>query len=96
MKKLYFILVAFIFSCIGFAQSNAVNFQAEIANRNGDVIYIKEDKTVIKEIKIDDKGIFKATFPIKEGMYQMFDGVEYTDLFLKANLIFNFLKIPIR
>ena len=85
MKKLYFILVAFIFSCIGFAQSNAVNFQAEIANRNGDVIYIKEDKTVIKEIKIDDKGIFKATFPIKEGMYQMFDGVEYTDLFLKAN-----------
>ena len=84
MKKLYFILVAFVLSSVGFAQNSVVKFQAEIANRNGDVIYIREGKTNIKEIKVDDKGIFKTSFDAKEGMYQMFDGVEYTDLFLKA------------
>lgn len=83
MKKLYFILVAFVLSSVGFAQNSKVNFQAEIANRNGDVIYIRDDKTVIKEIKIDKNNVFMAAFDIKEGMYQMFDGVEYTDLFLK-------------
>lgn len=84
MKKLYFILVAFVWSGVGFAQNSTVNFQAEIANRNGDVIYIKDNKTTIKEIKVDDKGIFKASFDAKEGLYQMYDGVEYTDLFLKG------------
>ncbi|HNP33839.1 MAG TPA: TlpA disulfide reductase family protein [Flavobacterium sp.] len=83
MKKLYFLLVAFVLSGFGFAQNSAINFQAEIANRNGDVIYIRNNKSVIKEIKVDDKGIFKASFDAKEGLYQMFDGVEYTDLFLK-------------
>lgn len=82
MKKLYFILTAFVFSSIGFAQSDMVKFQADIANRNGDIIYIKEGKNVIQEIKID-KGLFKASFPVKEGMYLLFDGVEYTQLFLK-------------
>lgn len=83
MKKMYFILVVFVMSSLGFAQNNIVKFQAEIANRNGDVIYIREGKTVIQEIKVDDKGVFKAAFDVKEGMYLMFDGVEYTQLFLK-------------
>ncbi|MCF6129370.1 TlpA family protein disulfide reductase [Flavobacterium sp. AS60] len=83
MKKLYFILVAFVFSSIGFAQKNTMTFQADIANRNGDVIYIKENKNTIQEIKIDKDNLFKATFEVKEGLYLMFDGVEYTQLFLK-------------
>lgn len=83
MKKLYFILVAFVFSSVGFAQNGTVTFQADIANRNGDVIYIKEDNTTIQEIKIDKDNLFKATFEVKEGLYLLFDGVEYTELFLK-------------
>lgn len=83
MKKAYFILVAFVFSSIGFAQKSTVTFQADIANRNGDVIYIKEDNNTIQEIKIDKNNLFKATFEVKEGLYLMFDGVEYTELFLK-------------
>lgn len=82
MKKLYFILTVFVFSSIGFAQSDVVKFQADIAKRNGDIIYIKENNKIIQEIKID-KGLFKASFPVKEGMYQMFDGVEYAQLYLK-------------
>ena len=84
MRKLYFILVALILSSAGFAQDSTVSFQAEIANRNGDVIYIKDNDKVIQEIKIDKDNLFKATFEVKEGLYLMFDGVEYTELFLKA------------
>ena len=84
MRKLYFVLVAFVLSSASFAQGSMVSFQADIANRNGDVIYIKDNDKVIQEIKIDKNNLFKAAFDVKEGLYQMFDGVEYTDLFLKA------------
>jgi thiol-disulfide isomerase/thioredoxin len=83
MKKLYFILVAFVLPSIGFAQNGKVTFEADIANRNGDVIYIKEDRNTIQEIKIDKDNLFKATFEVKEGLYLLFDGVEYTELFFK-------------
>lgn len=84
MKKLYFILTAFVFSNIGFAQSDVVKFQADIVNRNGDIVYIKDNQNkTVQEIKINDKGIFKASFPITNGMYNMFDGVEYAQLYLK-------------
>ena len=82
MKNLLFIV---IFALSNFAISqNQLHFKAEIANRNGDVIYIKDtlNKT-IKEIKVDDKGIFKASFEIANGNYVMFDGVEYAQLYLK-------------
>ena len=82
MKKLFFILTALVFSSVGFAQSDVVIFQADIAHRNGDVLYIKDNNKTIQEIKLD-KGMFKASFPVKEGMYQLFDGVEYAMLYLK-------------
>jgi len=86
MKKLFLIALTTFCSIYSFGQSkNTVTFQAEIANRNGDVIYIKDNKNkTIKEIKINDKGVFKDTFEIeKEDFYIFFDGTEYTRLFLK-------------
>jgi thiol-disulfide isomerase/thioredoxin len=83
MRKLYFALFAIILSNVGFSQGN-VSFQADIANRNGDVIYIKDNKNVtIKEIKVDKKGIFSDKFDVKDGFYVLFDGQEYAQLFLK-------------
>lgn len=82
MKKLFSCLLVVLFSSVVFAQEN-VKFEAKITNKNGDVIYIKDNGKTIKEIKINDKGIFTASFPVTEGMYQMFDGVEYAQLFLK-------------
>ena len=83
MKKAYYILCAILFTSIGFAQ-NVVNFQADIANRNGDVIYIKNNKNqTVKEIKVNEKGIFNDSFDVTEGEYVMFDGVEYAQLFLR-------------
>ncbi|WP_395060238.1 TlpA family protein disulfide reductase [Flavobacterium sp.] len=86
MKKSFLITLITFCSIYSFGQSkNAITFQAEIANRNGDVIYIKDAKNkTVKEIKINDKGIFKDSFEIeKEDFYIFFDGVEYTQLFLK-------------
>lgn len=84
MKKICFFLALMLTTMIGFAQGK-VTFQAEIANRNGETIFIKDmaNKTV-KEIKINDKGIFKDSFETKDGFYMMFDGVEYAQLYLKA------------
>ena len=82
MKKMSFLLTLML-TTIGFAQGK-VNFRADIANRNGDVIYINtpSNKT-IKEIKVNDKGIFEATLDIADGDYMMFDGLEYAQLYLK-------------
>ena len=82
MKKLFFFFTLML-TAVGFAQGK-VHFRAEIANRNGDVIYINtmSNKT-IKEIKVNEKGIFDASFEAADGDYMMYDGVEYAQLFLK-------------
>jgi len=83
MKKLFTFLAIVLFSATAFAQDNMA-FQAKIENKNGDILYIKDQtgKTV-QEIKLNKKGMFQAQFEIKEGMYQLFDGAEYAVLFLK-------------
>lgn len=82
MKNFLALLVTALIAFTGFSQENMA-FQAKIENKNGDVLYIKENNTTVQEIKLNDKGIFQAKFPIKEGIYQLFDGVEYAVLFLK-------------
>ena len=82
MKKLFFFF-ALMLTAIGFAQGK-VNFRAEIANRNGDVIYINTNTNkTVKEIKVNDKGVFEASLEVADGDYMMYDGVEYAQLFLK-------------
>jgi thiol-disulfide isomerase/thioredoxin len=82
MKKLFSFLLMLVFTTVVISQES-MTFQAEITNKNGDILFIKQGNTTIQEIKGDSKGNFKATFPVKEGMYQMFDGAEYAQLFLK-------------
>lgn len=82
MRNLFTLLTIVLFSSAAFSQDNMA-FQAKIENKNGDVLYIKDGKTTVQEIKLNAKGMFQAQFQIKEGMYQMFDGVEYAQLFLK-------------
>lgn len=83
MKKLFFFLTLTLASTVAFAQGK-VSFQAEISNKNGNVIYIKDNQGKdVKVINADKKGIFKDSFEVKDGFYQMFDGVEYAQLYLK-------------
>lgn len=84
MKKILFVVIAFAFSFLSNAQAKKyVTFQAEIANRNGDFIFIQENQKIIKKIEVDKNGVFKDTLNVTEGSYILFDGVEYTSLYLK-------------
>ena len=84
MKRVFIIgmLVVAIFT--GVAQTkNYVTFEAQIANKNGDFIYFRDNTKEYKKIKVNKDGFFKDTLNIKDGLYQMYDGVEYTELYLK-------------
>lgn len=84
MKKVVFVVIAFVLSFMSHAQvKKYVTFQAEIANRNGDFIYIRQNQKIIKKIAVDQKGVFMDTLKVVEGPYLLFDGVEYTSLYLK-------------
>ena len=85
MKKLFLIAIMFICSNGSFGQAKKyVSFQAEIANRNNDFISITLlNGKLIKKIELNNKGIFKDTLNVKEGMYRMNDGNETTELYLK-------------
>lgn len=84
MKKLFLIVLAFIGVWNTNAQNkNYVTFQAEIANRNSDTIYIKNNYKFSKRIIINSKGLFKDTLKVADGNYYMNDGKESTELYLK-------------
>ncbi|MBF4506488.1 TlpA family protein disulfide reductase [Flavobacterium sp. JLP] len=84
MKKL-FIAGLVLFSTLNvIGQSKKyVTFEANIANRNGDVIKIINNGKIIKTITVNEKGIFKDTLVVDGGRSRLSDGVETTELFLK-------------
>ncbi len=82
MKKIVSFIFTVLVSSVAIAQEN-MTFQAEIANKNGNTLFINSGRETIQKIEADAKGNFKATFPIKEGLYQLFDGAEYANLYLK-------------
>ena len=85
MKKVFLLGLFLGHSILSVAQTkDYVSFQAQIANKNGDFISIQDNSKVYKKIKVNKDGIFKDTLHIKEGLYQMFDGVEFTELYLKS------------
>ena len=86
MRKLLFIALAFmgVANVIGQTKT-ALTFKAEIANRNTDAISFldRNNGKEIKKITIDKDGVFKDSFVVQEGFYMLFDGKEYTQVFLK-------------
>jgi len=84
MKKLFIMTLGLALTTGGYAQAKKyVTFRADIANRNGDAIYIQESKNASRTIKVNSEGFFKDTLTVKDGIYRLFDCVEYTQLYLK-------------
>ncbi len=83
MKKLV-LLFSLTIASLTLAQGNKIKFTADITNRNGDVLTIRNDDAIIKEMKGDAKGHFEGSFEAKEGIYILSDGVEYAQLYLKG------------
>ncbi|MFV5683940.1 hypothetical protein ACM55I_00670 [Flavobacterium sp. GB2R13] len=61
-----------------------MTFQAEIANKNGDAIYIPDNKNkLIKKIQVNKEGVFKDTMNVVTGRYSLCYGNEFTIVYLK-------------
>jgi len=85
MKKLFLIALVLMGSFSGFAQKkNYLNFQAEIANKFGDVISFFDTKNkLVKNIQVDINGVFKDTMNVAAGRYALSVGNKYTIVYLK-------------
>lgn len=83
MKKLFALLFVFVLLSFAVVENDTVSFTAKIENRNGDSLTIRGANQFAKIIVADKNGVFKDKFSVKEGFYQLFDGVEYTQLYLK-------------
>jgi thiol-disulfide isomerase/thioredoxin len=86
MRKQFVIAVLALFVVSVNAQKKPnLSFHAEIANRNGDTIKIlnRNDGKEVRKIGVNKQGIFKDSFAVEEGIYMLFDGKEYTQMYLK-------------
>jgi thiol-disulfide isomerase/thioredoxin len=85
MKKLYFTAFVLICTLSTIAQKNKyMTFQGEIANKNGDAVYITDSKNkLIKKIQVSSEGVFKDTLNVVPGRYGLSDGNEFTIVYLK-------------
>jgi hypothetical protein len=85
MKTFIFSIYAFLFFCNASGQTkNEVLFQAKIENRNWDFLYVKDaNYDTVQIVNVDNNGVFKATLSVQDGLYSLFDGVEYFKIYLK-------------
>ncbi|MBU3823118.1 TlpA family protein disulfide reductase [Flavobacteriaceae bacterium XHP0103] len=65
-------------------QKNYATFSGNITNKNSDSLLIRSnERPFYKVIKVNEDGSFKDTLKVEPGVYNLFDGEEYTNLFLK-------------
>lgn len=82
MKKLLICLsILTIVSCKE-EPKDYVTFSGTITNKNSDSVVLRT-RTFTKTIKVNADGIFKDTLKVDAGMYNFYDGVENTNLYLK-------------
>jgi thiol-disulfide isomerase/thioredoxin len=84
MKNI-FISTTLFFYCISsvFAQDNHLKLLVNIDHRSGDLLTINTSRKNPKNIKINSDGFFNDTLSVKPGIYQMFDGAKFVEMFLK-------------
>ncbi len=83
MRTLFLLgLTAILFSCEDNTPKDYVTFSGQITKPNSDSLKIY-NKTYSKVIKVDGDGKFSDTLHVEPGMYRLFDGGEYAQLFLK-------------
>ncbi|HEX8563750.1 MAG TPA: TlpA disulfide reductase family protein [Flavobacterium sp.] len=87
MKKLTFLLL-FVGSSI-LAQTDAVKFRATIANRNTDSLTIVGPNGFKRVMTIGKDGRFADSFSVNPGIYQFYDGVETSLMYLQNGFDLN-------
>lgn len=86
MKKIFFLGIFVLATINGIAQtSNPIKFTAKIANRNSDTLVIRGANQFVQTIPINNKNLFVASFEAPKGFYQLSDGTEVSNLYLKPD-----------
>lgn len=88
MKKIALLFAAFIALSFTYFENDKVIFSAKIENRNSDSLTIRS-RGFTKIIVADKNGNFKDEFSVTEGFYQLFDGAEYAQIYLKNGFNLN-------
>jgi len=81
LKSVAFFTV-FLF-CLSSLAQNTIDFQVKIMNKKNDIVQLKNNGNLIKELKMNPDGFFQEKFSVEEGIYQLFNGQDYALLFLK-------------
>lgn len=86
MNKFFLITVVILCNVSLFGQTTIpVKFTAKVTNRNSDTLYIRGANNFMKVIPINKKEIFSLEFEAAKGFYQLTDGKEATNIYLKPN-----------
>jgi len=86
MKDLFLLLFTgiMIVSCNNDTPKDYVTLSGTITNKNSNELIVKNsDNDIIKNIVVDENGVFKDTLHISKGKFAMSDGNEYVMLFLR-------------
>ena len=86
MKQFISLLFAgiLIVSCNNDTPKDYVTLTGTITNKNSDELVVRNsDNDIIKNIPVNEDGVFKDTLHLSKGKYAMSDGNEYVMLFLR-------------
>lgn len=83
MKKIIYSVVILL-TIISCKKDDFVTFSGKITNKNSDSLIIANpQKGYRKVIQLDESGAFKDTLKVAEGFLSIFDGKEFSSLYLK-------------
>ncbi len=84
MKNLIYltIITLVLVSCKEESSKDYISFSGTITSQNSDSLIVCS-KTYSKKIKVDKDGIFSDTLKVKAGVYNLFDGTESINIYLK-------------
>lgn len=82
MKKLILLSIAIVTLACKEEPKNYVTLSGKITNKNSDSLVVRT-RDYLKTIKVDEAGIFDDTLKVETGMYSLYDGKEYSSIFLK-------------
>ncbi|MDX1278212.1 TlpA disulfide reductase family protein [Oceanihabitans sediminis] len=82
MKKTIIALCALSIVACKEEPKDYVTFSGTISNKNSDSLVVRT-RTYSKTIKVNEDGTFKDTLKVEPGVYNLYDGSESTNVFLK-------------
>ncbi|RED49344.1 TlpA family protein disulfide reductase [Seonamhaeicola aphaedonensis] len=88
MKKILLITLTLSLIACKEGPKNYATLSGKITNKNSDSLVIRS-RTYSKTIKVNDDGSFSDTLKVEAGIFNLFDGVESTYLFLKDGVALN-------